>query len=555
MATTLVGSLNDVTAQSLAPVRFFDADGVNDETTWAGIHAGAQRLAGGLQAWGVLPGDRVGVLGFTSRPVVETVFGVLMAGATVVMLPLPMRLAGPEAFLAQTRRRLAASRARLLVVDDFFAAQYEPGPGAPTMVTTTALSAGGAAFETVPVHGGDLAVLQFTSGSTAEPRAVRLPHASISANVAAITGAAEVDPATDSVASWLPLYHDMGLIGMLFTTAVTGMTLSVCPPQAFLSRPPMWMEAVSEFRTSLITGPNFAYALATRRLSRSSDLDLSCLRLALNGAEPVNTDTFDAFVEAGAAHGMSRSVPLCVYGLAEATLAVTFPLPGSGLRVDAVDRHVLEADHSAVPARSPEGAKRLAGLGLPLRGVAVRVVDDAGREVGERQVGEVLVAGSSLMEGYDGHPDATAAVLSDGWLHTGDYGYTAGGDLFVCGRKKDLIIVGGRNVWPEDVEAAAHTVAGVRPGNAIAFAVENPRAREALVLVAETRMDDTPSAEAIARTIALTVKAEIGLAPRQVLLVPPGELPKTSSGKLQRNLCRSRYLDGDIAVVATHGRL
>jgi len=548
MPSTMVDLLRAGMEESDVAVRFLDSDSVISETTWGVIWERSLRRAAALQERGVRPGDRVGVLGFTSQELVETVIGIVCAGAAVTMLPLPMRLASVEAFLEATRARLAAADPALLVLDPFFVEQYEPGPADPATVATADLDAPVPAA-VAQVEAEDLCVLQFTSGSTADPRAVRLHHGALAANLHAIRAGVDLG-AGDVIVSWLPLYHDMGLIGGVFAAAVCGTEAVYSTPQAFMGRPAMWMEAVSRYGATVVVAPNFAYALATRALRRAEDLDLSTVRAALCGAEPVDAANMAKFYAEGERFGLDPDAALAVYGLAESTLAVTFPTVGTGLSVDTVNRVVLEKERRAVRCDDTDNAKKVVGLGRPLAGVAIRVVTDDGDACAEREVGEVLVAGQSLMQGYDRHPRETERVLRHGWLHTGDLGYVADGELYLCGRKKDVIIVGGRNIFPEDIEHAAHLVEGVRAGNAIAFGVEGDRGKEAIVLVAETKVGPDAAAD-IAHAIVESVRRQVGLPPRQVVLLAPGELPKTSSGKLQRSLCRARYLKGELQPVAS----
>jgi fatty-acyl-CoA synthase len=305
------------------------------------------------------------------------------------------------------------------------------------------------------------------------------------------------------------------------------------------------MEWLSEFGGTMTAGPNFAYALAARALRRLDTLDLSRWRLAVNGAEPVDPGAVEAFCAAGAAHGLDPRSAFCVFGMAEATVAVTFPEPSSGMAVDAIDRRVLETDRYAAPAddatAGPDGVRRLPLLGRPIDGLEVRICDPAtGDAMREREVGELELRGTSVTPGYFRRETETLEVLHDGWLRTGDLAYLVGGELVVCGRIKDVIIVGGRNVFPEDIERAVAGVEGVRAGNVIAFGTEGRRGREALVVVAETKEE---VATPVRAAVASKVTDAVGVPPEDVVLVRPGTLPKTSSGKLQRSLCRDRYHD------------
>jgi len=524
------------------------ADG-RERVEWARLHEDARGMAVALQARGVGPGSHVALLGATTRPFVTAVQATWLAGATVVVLPLPMRLASIEDFVAQTRRLIVHADAQIVVIDAQLSEFLDPQPGDPPIVPLEELRGAPGAYER-PLEDPDaLAILQFTSGATADPKGVMVPHRCMTANLDAAVDATGLDP-DDKVVSWLPLYHDMGLIGLLGAPMTYGIDLVLASPQDFLAAPVRWMEWMAEFGATATAGPNFAYALAARALRRLDRLDLSRWRLALNGAEPIDPDAVESFLAAGARHGLDPGVAFCAFGMAEATLAVTFPTPGAGMQVDAVDQRVLETDRYAAPADpavTDSAVRRLPRLGRPLRGLDLRVCDPTtGQAMRDREVGEVELRGRSITPGYYGNAKATADAKRGEWFRTGDLGYVVDGELVVCGRLKDVIIVGGRNVFPEDVERAAETVEGVRAGNVIAFGTEGRRGREAVVVVAETKLD---SITAIRDAVAARVTDAVGVPPEDVVLVRPGTLPKTSSGKPQRSLCRQRYLGDELAPV------
>jgi fatty-acyl-CoA synthase len=485
-----------------------------------------------------------------------------LAGAAAVVLPLPMRLGSIDEFVAQTRARVRNADAKALLVDPDLAAFVEPAPDGPALILLDELEriaragAQTAFFDAPDADPDRLAVLQFTSGSTADPKGVMLPHRQVGANLDAIRAGAALTPGEDVLVSWLPLYHDMGLIGLLTLPMCTGTDLVLGAPQDFLAAPGRWMEWMSRFGGTCTAGPNFAYALAARALGRLSDIDLSRWRFGLNGAEPVDPVAVEAFVAAGRPHGLDARSVFCAFGMAEATLAVTFPEVFTGMAVDTIDARTLEHDHYAAPAEAPQPhARRLARLGRPIGDLDIRIVDPAtGIAAANREVGELEIRGGSVTTGYYRRPEVTEATFHDGWLRTGDLAYLASGELVVCGRIKDVIIVGGRNVFPEDVERAAAGVEGVRAGNVIAFGVEGRKGREALVVVAEARLRglgaEGPGQAGPERSaVAQRVRAAIGLPPEEVVLVAPGTLPKTSSGKLQRSLCRNRYLESELQLV------
>ncbi|MCA1843447.1 MAG: AMP-binding protein [Actinobacteria bacterium] len=458
---------------------------------WGELHEDATAFAAGLQARGVGAGNHVALLGPTTRTLVTAIQATWLAGATVVVLPLPMRLGSLDDFVLQTRLRIHGADSALVLVDPDLAAFVEPLPGDPPLVPLDEVTGDAAAFVAPVIDPAELAVLQFTSGSTADPKGVMLPHHTVLANLDAAAHAAALDPATDVLVSWLPLYHDMGLIGCLTLPMLTGTDLVLGAPQDFMAAPARWMEWMSEYGGTATAGPNFSYALAARALNRLENLDLSRWRLALNGAEPVDPATVEAFTAAAARHGFDAKAVFPAFGMAELAIAGAFPEPMSGLRMDAVDKAVLDEKGVAVPVQvEDDNVRRLARLGRPVPGLEFRICDpESGEARDERHVGELEIRGTSVTPGYYKRPDATAELFhvdagcspGDGWLRTGDLAYLVDGELVVCGRIKDMIIVGGRNVYPEDVERAVAEIAGVRAGNVIAFGVEGRKGREALV--------------------------------------------------------------------------
>jgi fatty-acyl-CoA synthase len=436
------------------------------------------------------------------------------------------------------------------VADGDLAAFIEPAPGDPPLELLSDLVGSSSDFVAPHVEPDDLAVLQFTSGSTADPKGVMLPHRVMLANLDGVREAARMDPDDDVLVSWLPLYHDMGLVGLLTLSMVNGCDLVQGAPQDFMGAPARWMQWMSDFRGTATAGPNFSYALAARALRRMSGLDLSRWRIALNGAEPVDPQTVDEFCEAAEPFGFRRGSAFPAFGMAEVAIGGTFPEPGRGIVVDTVDRRVLETDRYAAPVPAgAEGARGLAKLGRPIPGLEMRIVEPTtGDVMKEREVGELQLRGTSVTPGYYKHPEATAATFTaDGWLKTGDLGYIVDEELVICGRIKDVIIVGGRNVFPEDVERAVAEVDGVRAGNVIAFGIEGRKGREGLIVVAETKSSDVDGE--LRQQVSIRVREAIGLPPEEVVLVEPGTLPKTSSGKLQRSLCRTKYLGAELQPV------
>ncbi len=521
--------------------------------TYGQLHDEARAMAAVLQARGVGRGDRVALLGPTTERLVTAIQAIWLTGATLVVLPLPMRLASLDQFAAATRSRVQRARCVALIVDGDLAPFVTVGPDDPPMLVISDLlaqSATSSDFKRPDYHPDDLFVLQFTSGSTSEPKGVMLPNRVVAANTDAIVANAKVDLAVDKLVSWLPLYHDMGLVGFCILPMSTGLPLVLGAPQDFLGSPGRWMEWISTYGGTATAGPNFSYVLATRALRRSKEtLDLSKLRIALNGAEPVDPESVRAFVEAGERHGLRPGAVFPAFGMAEVAIAGSFPEPMTGLDTDTVDTVRLEHDHVAEPVEADDpNARELVTLGSPVQGLEFRIVDpSSGAELGERQVGELQISGTSVTTGYFDRPDATAELFDGPWLRTGDLAYMTDGKMVMCGRMKDVIIVGGRNVYPQDIERSVAHVDEIRAGNVIAFGVAGRAGKESIVVVAETRAEPT---DELRRRVNEQVIEAVGSPAKEVALVRPSTLPKTSSGKLQRSLCRQQYVDNALEFAA-----
>ncbi len=523
--------------------------------SWRELHEQAKGAAAALQARGIQHGDHVALLGPTTQQLVTSLQAVWLCGATLVVLPLPMRLASIEDFVTATKERIRRADCVAVIVDADLAPFVEVSPEDPPVYNMADLMPGEGRptaddFIRPDYDEDDLFVLQFTSGSTSAPKGVMLPNHVVAANLDAILEAAEVDIDDDVMVSWLPLYHDMGLVGFCILPMSSGMDLVLGAPQDFLASPARWMEWISEYGGTATAGPNFSYVLATRALNQSKKiLDLSRLRIALNGAEPVDPSSVEAFIEAGARHGMRPGAVFPAFGMAEVAIAGSFPKPLTGLMVDVVDGVELELEHRAVAvAADHPKARAMVKLGRAVPGLEFRIVDPVGSvPKGEREVGELQIRGTSVTTGYYQRPDANAELFDGEWLRTGDLAYQVDGDMVMCGRIKDVIIVGGRNVYPQDIERSVGMVDGVRSGNVIAFSVPGRKGKEAVVVVAETRAEDTDPLRSV---IGHSVVEAVGVPARDVVFVRPGSLPKTSSGKLQRQLCRQQFIEGTLELVS-----
>jgi fatty-acyl-CoA synthase len=536
-------------------------DDVPTQVSWRQIHDDARAVGAALQARGLVPGDHVAILGPTSRDLMTIIRGCWMAGLASMVLPLPMRMGSLEVFVDSTRGRIHHGDAALLLIDDLLADFYVAGADDPPILPMRAVMPGapnvptGDALEIPPHDPERLVILQYTSGSTSEPKGVMIPDRVLSANIDACAEAAELT-SDDAMVSWLPLYHDMGLVGFLALPMTKGVDLVQAAPQDFLARPGNWMQWLSDYRATATAGPNFSWVLATRALKRMEGLDLSRLTVALSGAEPVDPAAVDAFVAEASRFGFTPGGMFPAFGMAEVAIGGTFPPRRRGLVTDTVDRVVLETQRVAKPVEihDPDElgltARKLPLLGKPVPGLEMKVVDpETYEELPERHVGELLLRGTSVTPGYYKRPDATAALFRDGWLCTGDLAYILDEELVLCGRIKDVIIVGGRNVFPEDIERAVGPLDGVRAGNVIAFGMEGYKGKESVVVVAEVRVSDTSGGlDEIRERIHHRTLEVCGLPPRDVMLVTPGTLPKTSSGKLQRAKCRDEYLNEELSL-------
>jgi 1-acyl-sn-glycerol-3-phosphate acyltransferases len=403
----------------------------------------------------------------------------------------------------------------------------------------------------------DIALLQYTSGSTGDPKGVTLTHTNLLANIRSIGEALQLR-SEDVGVSWLPLYHDMGLIGAWLTLLHFGTPLSVISPLAFLTRPERWLWAFHEHRATITAAPNFAYELCVRKIADKdiAGLDLSSMRAALNGAEPVNPETLERFEQRFRKYGFRREAQLPVYGLAEASLAVTFPPLNRGPRVDLVNREIFTAQGRAEPATEDPAAIAFVSSGMPVPRHEVRIVDDSGRNVPDRTEGFLWFRGPSATTGYFNNPVATQTLFPEGqapqgefaWVNSGDRAYRADGEIFVTGRVKDIIIKGGRNLYPHEVEELAGRADGIRKGCIVAFGLKDEGAgTEKLVVVAETREFDPARRSAIAASVTNEVSAGLGLPPDRIELIPLGSIPKTSSGKLRREETRQLYIAGTLS--------
>ncbi|MFD1148401.1 fatty acyl-AMP ligase [Saccharothrix hoggarensis] len=506
--------------------------------SWAEVHEQATRMAGALVAGGVARGESIAVLAGDPAAIAPAVQAVWLAGGSTTMLHQPTARTDLAEWAGDTLRVLTMIGAKLVLL------------GAPFDALADVLEQNGVAYRKLDDLTGEPlgapvdvdedmpALLQLTSGSTADPKAVRITHGNLWSNAKAMEVAAELDPETDRMVSWLPLFHDMGMVGFLTVPMLFGIDLVKVTPPDFLGRPTLWPDLISRYRGTITAAPNFAYAIAARRMRGVDDgtFDLSTLRIALNGAEPIDPAAVKSFTDEGARFGLRPECVLCAYGMAETTLGVAFAPVFTGLSVDVVDPEELEGGRRAVPVPGDSpNARAFPLLGPPLPGLEVQVVDESGAVRGEREVGQLRVRGEAVTPGYLTVNGPLATQDADGWLDTGDEGYVVDGQVVVCGRRKDVIIMGGRNIYPTDIERAASAVEGVRAGNAVAVRLDAGTRRERFAVVVESKLaGEDDAVRALSKEISARVVDAVGLRPYSVVVLKPGSLPKTPSGKLRR---------------------
>jgi acyl carrier protein len=517
---------------------------------WQGALAYAARLADA----GVTPGKTVAIMLPTSREYLFCFYGTLLAGGIPVPLYPPARLATIEDHMTRHVGVLKSAGAAIMVTIPeakalawLLRAQVE----SLRAVLVPADFQQSASFTPVKATSGQIGFLQYTSGSTGNPKGVVLTHANLLANVRAMGRAARAT-SEDVFVSWLPLYHDMGLIGGCFATMYLGFPVVLMSPLAFLSRPSHWLRAIHRHRGTISGGPNFAYELCLRRIPEHEleGLDLSSWRFAFNGAEPVSPETMSAFEEKFSKWNFGKNVMSPVYGLAECSVGLAFTPPGEPWRVDLLDRDVFARTGEARLAREGDASPlKVVGCGRVIPDHDVRVVDAAGLELPDRHEGHLQFHGPSTTSGYYRNPEATKTLFDGHWLNSGDRAYLSEGMLFITGREKDIIIRGGRNISPYELEEAVGDVPGIRRGCVAVFgSLDEPSGTERVVVLAETRERDPAAHDALKKRINELAIGFIGAPVDDILLAPPHTVPKTSSGKIRRVAAREYYERGPAAV-------
>lgn len=522
------------------------------ELTWQNVVLAAERRAMRFLEIGLVKGQRVALFAHDEEPFALAFFGAILAGLVPVPISPPWLTGDAELH----RKRIAAIVTRC-------SATCIVGPAelATTLDALLALSptlSSSATYEQLAApceqpailadvtepDPTDLCLLQFTSGSTSQPKGVELTHGNLLANVEALHGLLETDIERRVGVTWTPLFHDMGLIGSLIPTALFGGRHVFIPPALFARKPQIWLETIHRYRATGSTANNFALRAAIKRLPADAILDLSCLEVIVVGSEPVHPEVSEAFIAALRPHGLNEAALSPAYGMAETTLAISTSRKAERLRVIAIAREPYERERRVRLALPGEASLRLVDCGIPLPGHELAIADADANPLPPNCVGEIMVRGPSVSRGYFGDPDATRAVFQDGWIRTGDLGFVHDDRVFVSGRLKDLIIIAGRNLYPQDIEWTVSQLAEVRSGHVIAFSIPGPEG-EQLVVLAERA--SAPFNDDLERSIRGLIVREFGVNPHDVVAHDARSLPKTTSGKPQRAQCREDYLSGRLA--------
>ncbi len=528
----------------------FFGDAPETRVTYAQLLAQSERIAAGLQDRGLVQGQTVAIMLPTCPEYFYSYLGILIAGGVPVPIYPPARLTQIEEHV----RRHAGILANAGVTSMITITEAKPVArlleahvaSLRHIVTPAELAKTTREPVRVPLQASDIAFIQYTSGSTGNPKGVMLTHANLINNIRAIGGITGIKP-DDVFMIWLPLYHDFGLIAAWMSSMIHGNPLVAMSPLAFLVRPERWLWAIHRHRATYTAAPNFAFDLCVKRIddSQIEGLDLSSLRVCANAAEPISPDTMERFIKRFAPYGFRREAMMPAYGLAEATVGVA-SVYGRGPKVDRIARQAFTRSGQAQPAKADDpNPLSFVSCGRPLQDIEMRVVDKSGRELGERVEGKIEFRGPSATQGYYRNPTATANLFHDGWLDTGDRGYMADGEIYLTGRVKDIIIRGGRNIYPHELEEAVGKVPGIRRGCVAVFGSPDPvTGTERLVVLAETRVDDASERETLRAEVTRVTVERLGEPPDDVMLAPPQSVLKTSSGKVRRAATREVYEAG-----------
>jgi fatty-acyl-CoA synthase len=549
---TTLGEALDYAAEGRRGMNFHDARGTLERSyPYAELRQDALATARRFLALGLHKGDRVALIAETGPEFAACFFGAVYAGLWPVPLPLPTSFGGRGAYVDQLTVMLESSAPSLFLYPAElaeFAEQAAGRAGVSARSWESLAEVAPAAAELPSADPGEIAYLQYSSGSTRFPHGVAVTHHALLDNLCAHGLGLHVQD-TDRVVSWLPWYHDMGLVGCMLSPLANQLSVDYLKTEDFARRPLAWLDLISRNPgTTLSYSPTFGYDICARRMSsqiKASDrFDLSRWRIAGNGADMIRPDVMQAFVDAFDGAGFKAQAFCPSYGLAEATLAVSLMPPGEGIRLELVEESELSGVGTSAQER-PRRYRAVVNCGKAVEGMTIEIRDDGGMPLPDRAVGKVWVRGASVMAGYFRDEEATAACMADGWLDTGDMGYLSAGYIFIVGRAKDMIIINGRNHWPQDIEWAVEQLPGFKSGDIAAFAITGPSGEEQPAVLVHCRVSDPDERGKLRNDIKERVRAITGISP-VVELIPPRTLPRTSSGKLSRTKARNLYLSGEI---------
>lgn len=544
----------DYAARGVTGFNFYSARGALEHVLpYSRLRQLALTVARKLMTAGLRRGDRVAVVAETGPEFMAVFFGCQYAGLIPCPMPYTMYIGGKDAYIERVAGMLRAARATIAIATEDLAGYVRAGAklaGVDKVLTHQELAALPESMQRLQgFDSNDLAYIQYSSGSTSDPKGVLITQKAIMANATGILRQGLKVTQNDRAFSWLPLYHDMGLVGFCLSPMMGQITVDYLATTAFARRPALWLRLMSENKSTVAYSPSFGYDLASRRINgEAASLDLSQWRAAGIGGDMVRADVLNQFVETLAVAGFDGKAFLPSYGMAESTLAVTFSEPGEPLKVDSIDKQSYKTLGKAVSASSGEVRSFVVcGKALPEHEIVVR--DDSGKVLGDREIGHIFVKGPSIMAGYYEKPEATLAVLDeDGWLSTGDMGYLLNGEIVITGRAKDLILHNGRNIWPQDIEWAAEQIEPLKSGDVAAFAVEGEDGDDDVVVLVQCRSSEPVEIERLRHEVSAVVHRSAGVE-CEVVLVAPKSLPFTSSGKLSRAGAKQRYLAGEMVEI------
>ncbi|MGL4294299.1 MAG: fatty acyl-AMP ligase [Aestuariivirga sp.] len=544
----------DYAAQGVTGFNFYSARGaLQDVLPYALLRRRALSTARKLLSLGFERGDRVAVVAETGPDFIVVFFACQYAGLVPCPMPYTMYIGGKDAYVERVAGMLRAARAGTVITPEDLLGHISEGAdraGAKRVLTFGDLqSLPEAATKLEPFRADEQAYIQYSSGSTSSPKGVLISQAAIAANTRGILRHGMRITQDDRAFSWLPLYHDMGLVGFCLAPMMGQCTVDFLATTSFARRPALWLKLMSDNQSTITYSPSFGYDLAARRINGDApSLNLSRLRVAGIGGDMVRADVLQLFADTLGVAGFRSAAFLPSYGMAETTLAISFVDADAPFRIDSIDRHALKTEARAVPAKG-EAARSFVVCGKPMPDSVVEIRNDSGQPLGERRVGRIFVKSPSLMAGYYHNEDATsAAVGSDGFLDTGDMGYWLDGEIVITGRAKDLILHNGRNIWPQDIEWAAEHIEPLRSGDVAAFAVEGRDGDDDVVVLVQCRLQDEVSIESLRHAVSAAIHRSAGVECK-IVMVPPKSLPFTSSGKLSRSAAKQKYLSGEIAEI------